>query len=163
MTAQDLMESMLHHLRNQFYDDTKTFAQQRRLLMVAITTPAAWLRARGVSLPARRQHEILMNIVTTIKHHGATGQIRFFSGYFLHTVQAHLKHQGERYYIEGRAARNHCENALGAIRGATATAPGDDDSKKLAEIHRLMKSGTPRARRPQRAKKPSAKAQQTLF
>lgn len=103
-----------------------------------------------------------MEIITGIKHHGKTGEIRFFSGYFLHAVQQHMKIQGERYYNEGKGARNQAEKALGAI-WAVAPAPEDQACDRLADLHALLKAGTPKTKVKKAACKAVAQSLPGLF
>lgn len=159
MPAETLMEDLLRHLRQQFYyGQTKPFQQQRKMLQEALTTPAAWLYARGVTLSEPRLREILMEIITGIKRHGDTGSIRFFAGYFLNCVQKHMKFNGDRYYQEGKAARNQVEKAMGAIT-AVPQAPVDNTCERLADLNRLVKAGAPKKRA---RKEPCRAVAQTL-
>jgi hypothetical protein len=139
----NLVNNYLHRLRNQFYaDDEKGFFQQRTTLKIAITTPANWLDERGVRIPERRHCEILDEIIKGIMHHGATGKIQYFCRYFLFAVQSHMKHQGDRYYEEGKSLRTITSTALEVLtkkqRARLADAE-DATTSRLSDLNRLMR------------------------
>jgi tRNA nucleotidyltransferase/poly(A) polymerase len=104
--AKAIIEDYLRVLRSQFYlDDDRRFFAQRYMLVQALAWPARAMREMGVWLPPERIRQILGEIIQEIKRHGATDQIRHFGAYFLHTVQAHVKHHRTAYYEEGKTAR----------------------------------------------------------
>ncbi|MDD5263017.1 MAG: hypothetical protein PHD76_14330 [Methylacidiphilales bacterium] len=147
MSAENLMETLLRHIRMQFYpDDPKRFFQEQRLLKLAITTPAVWLQERGVALSAHRLQAVLMDIITEIKRHGDTGAIKCFGAYLLHTVQQHMRYQGERYYNEGKAARNQVEKALSTLQACVDRPVENSSCQRLAELNQLLRAGRPRRR-----------------
>jgi hypothetical protein len=155
------MEHLLRRLREEFLPDYKAFQQQRRLLQIAIAHPAHYLKIRGVTIPARRLIEIHETIITGIRRHGDLAKIKFFGAYYLAIVQAHMRHQGERYYNEGKAARNAVERAMDALRAR----PVQDDAAchQLAELHDLLKAGAPKKPRRKPACKPTAPVVPDLF
>jgi hypothetical protein len=154
MTAPaEFIDQMLRMLRGQFYaDNAKGYFQQQNLLKKALTELASFLFSRGVSLPQDRYQAILMDIIQTIKRHGATDKIQFFGGYFLHSVQRHIVKHGHEYYAEGLTIRNAVENAMLGIQGAQKV-PRQEDStiERLAELNALLKAGA--NRRPRGSKK----------
>lgn len=146
MSAQRLDASLVRDLlgviHRQFYPDAeKELYQDRNFLLRAVTFPAKWLKQRGVALPEKEYRALLLTIFTTIKHHGATGQIRRFSAYFLHCVQEHMKHHGEEYYDRGKQIRGIIADVHLGVRKAKPTDPQLDDSTELlAAIHATIKS-----------------------
>jgi len=143
MADSDLVKNYLHRIRNQFYpDDEKGFFQQRTQLITAITTPARWLDERGVRVPERRLCEILDEVIVGIQRFGATGEIKFFCRYFLFAVQEHMKHQGERYYEEGKSLRAITNSALDTLTKKQRARLGDAEdatTSRLADLNRLMR------------------------
>lgn len=144
MADSDLVKNYLHRIRNQFYpDDEKGFFQQRTVLIDAITTPARWLDERHVRLPERRLCQILDDIIKGIQNFGATGEIKFFCRYFLFAVQEHMKHQGDRYYEEGKSLRFITDTALDNLtikqRAKLADAQ-DATTSRLADLNRLVRA-----------------------
>jgi len=151
----DFLDEMLRMLRGQFYpDNAKGYFQQQTLLKKALTELASFLFSRGVSLPQARYQAILMEIIQTIKRHGATAKIQFFGGYFLHAVQQHITHHGHKYYTEGLSIRNTLENTmLGIQKGRGSTPKEDSTVERLAELNALLKAGKRRSRFPKKTDK----------
>jgi len=167
MADSDLVKDTLHRLRKQFYpDDEKGFFQQRSMLVKAITTPAHWLDERGVKLPETRIRAILDEVIRGIMHYGATAEIKFFCRYFLFAVQEHMKHQGEKYYEEGKSLRfitdTAVENLTKKQRARMADAQ-DATTARLADLHRLYAETAVKKRAAAKAEKAAAKAQLDLF
>ena len=138
----DLITNYLHRIRRQFYpDDEKGFFQQRTVLIDALTTPARWLDERGVRIPERRLCEILDEILKGIMNFGATGEIQYFCRYFLYAVQQHMKHQGDRYYEEGKSLRAITNTALEVLTKKQRARLGDAHdatTSRLADLNRLL-------------------------
>lgn len=143
MADSTLVKNYLHRLRNQFYpDDEKGFYIQRSVLIDGITTPARWLDERNVRLPERRLCQILDEVIKGIQNFGATGQIKFFCRYFLHAVQLHMKHQGDRYYEEGKSLRFITDTALENLskkQRAKLDDAQDQTTSRLADLNRLVR------------------------
>jgi hypothetical protein len=155
MAAETLVKRFLYQIRTKFYpDNEKGFYQERSLLLRAITHPAHWLKDRGVSLPEAKLEAILNEILRGIMHHGDTGKIGYFSAYLLKAVQAHMKHQGDRYYDEAKALRNIAESALSELtKKQRDRRPDalDPVTAQLADLNQLL-----RATKPGRKKKPAS-------
>ena len=131
-------------------------------MLTAITTPAKYLADRGVSLSEARYRQILMDQITGIKQHGDTAKIKSFCGYFLHCIQKHMQIHGERYYNEGKVARNQVDKVLSRIQPGQAAPDQDNTTERLAELHAMLKSGMPR-RKKKSAGKVSTFKQGTLL
>jgi len=142
MPADSLVKNWLHRLKNQFYpDNAKDFYQQRSILITAITTPAHWLDERGVRLPEARIDAILTDILRGIMHHGDTAHIAYFCRYYLKAVQDHMKHQGDKYYEEGKSLRFIVDSALENLsKKQAAKLPDAQDrtTSELAALNRLV-------------------------
>lgn len=155
MADSDLVKNYLQRLRSQFYaDDEKGFYQQRPVLIDAITTPARWLDDRGVRLPERRLSDILDEIIKSIMHFGSTGKIEYFCRYFLYAVQQHMKHQGERYYDEGKSLRFITDTALENLSKKQRARLGDavdPTTSRLAELNRLVRQTAVRKKKAAKA------------
>lgn len=162
MAGENILEDYLGTLRKQFYpDDSKAFFQQKSMLITAITTPARWLDERGVKVPDRRHREILDTIIKGIMHHGATGKIQYFCRYFLHAVQEHMSHNGERYYEEGKSLRTIVDTTfthLTAKQRKRLPDAEDPTTTQLAALNRLVKSTRHKTK-----KQPASRAQMSLF
>lgn len=158
MTASELSEEMLRGVRSEFYAgiNAKTFFQERAELMKAITAPAAYLHKRGAMLPAASYRRILATVIDTIKAKGMNrAKIERFSVYFLHCVQTHMEHHGEKYYYAGKSfegrsiSPQHVKDVLGGALKNLSRQAADQTVPVLAEVHRTL---TARGR-VQRAKK----------
>ncbi|MEI6034491.1 MAG: hypothetical protein WCS65_09455 [Verrucomicrobiae bacterium] len=159
MADSDLVKTYLHRIRTQFYpDDEKGFFQQRSILLNAITTPARWLDERGVRIPERRLCQILDEILKGIMHHGATGKIQYFCRYFLFAVQEHMRHQGDRYYEEGKSLRAITNTAMEVLtkkQRARLSDAQDATTSRLADLNRLVRETAVKKRK--QAKAPAGK------
>jgi hypothetical protein len=142
MPADSLLKNWLHRLKNQFYpDNAKDFYQQRSVLITAITTPARWLDERGVRLPEKKLDAILTDILRGIMHHGDTSHIAYFCRYYLKVVQDHMKHQGDKYYEEGKSLRFIVDSTLENLsKKQAAKLPDAQDrtTSELAALNRLV-------------------------
>jgi hypothetical protein len=105
--VQRFVEEMLSRIRREFfrYATNKQFFQERPLLIQAITGPAKYMNERGVKAPASLYRRILQTVIDTIRQKGNRSKIQRFSVYFLHCVQEHMKHHGDEYYYQAKAAR----------------------------------------------------------
>jgi hypothetical protein len=92
--AARFVEEMLCLIRREFFakHEHKRFFQERPTLIQAITWPARWMNERGVKARPDVYRGILRTVIKTIRERGNVSQIRRFSVYFLHSVQAHIKH-----------------------------------------------------------------------
>ena len=158
MTADELTAAMLGELRREFYQakPAKLFYQDRSLLLKAIAAPAVYLNDRGAKAPGSRYQSILRLVIRTIKAKGDIGAIHSFGRYFLHAVQEHMRHQGDRYYEEAKAPRPLSTLVPGAVRKLTPDQAATV-TDALAQAHRALsvKSGRKKAGPPA--------AQHTLF
>jgi hypothetical protein len=140
--GKDLVAQLVTMLRDQFYFDRpkKAFFYDHSLLVDAVTYPAGWLFRKGMTreFPADRYREVLLSIVQDIKRH-ATGEIRHFGRYFLHAVQEHMKHQGDRYYEECKHVRDIVSDvALGAAQPPKKGMPRTDSTLEILAAARTL-------------------------
>jgi hypothetical protein len=158
-TPAEVVQFLMNFVRTSFYQDfqERWFPQQREVQKV-VTWPAAWLNSRGVTLPPERYKAILVEMVTTIKHHGETGSVKYWPRYLLHCFQEHFKHHGEDYYDEGKAIRTRLEGIVGLLQRSTE-ARRPDTVEALAQVHKALQTGK---RKPKPITTPT-KAQLNLF
>jgi hypothetical protein len=161
MSPSEFSEEMLRVVRCEFYqrpEDSKTFFQERSFLLRAITFPAAYLHKRGAMLPASNYRRILSTVIETIKAKGNRAKIERFSVYFLHCVQSHMEHHGEKYYYAGKSFEGRSispqlvKDVVGGALRTLRKGTSDQTVPILAEVHRAL---TVRGRI-QRAKKATA-------
>ena len=148
---QQILTDLLRCIRGQFCPDmpAKEWFQSQRFFIRILTYPAAWLNQRGVTLPPARYKVIILSIFDEVKHHGKTGEIRYFPGYLLKVVQEHFAHHGEEYYEEGKAIRSTAERALFSLTNLPRV---QDPVSSLAAAHAATVSAL-RAGRPSRSKR----------
>lgn len=139
MTPEQLTDHLLADIHARFYQgvSAKKWAQEKRILIQAITYPARYLNERGGKLPGRRYLEILKAILADIQRHCQAKTFQRLSVYILHCVQEHMRHQGDRYYQEAKDAKPAAAVAGRVIRKAQATV-GDHSTRILAETHKIL-------------------------
>lgn len=139
MTADDLTTHLLADIHARFYQGVtaKKWAQERSILVQAITYPARYINERGGKLPGRRYREILVAILADIQRHVQAKRINRLSIYILHCVQEHMRHQGDRYYQEAKDAKPAAQVAGNVIRKVRAAMP-DSTTRILAETHKVL-------------------------
>jgi hypothetical protein len=149
MTADEFAAEMLAELRKEFFARTpdKQFHQEKHLLLQAIAFPARYLNDRGASALPSKYRAILHEVITTIKKKGNRGQIRRFSVYFLHCVQEHMKHHGDDYYDDAKAARPVASLVNTAIRKLRAT-EAFRTTDALSQAHRTLATRAGRKKAP---------------
>ena len=99
-----LTDEMVAEVRRRLFREVpeREWWQGRQYVLKAITTPADYLYERGAALPASRYRDIIRGVIETIERHGDLRKIRRMAFYFLDCVQKHMRHQGDRYYEEGK-------------------------------------------------------------
>ncbi|MEK9754480.1 MAG: hypothetical protein VW338_14900 [Rhodospirillaceae bacterium] len=148
------MNTLLGVIRNQFYGDDRDrwFADQHFIRKNVVLWPATWFDERAVTIQPGRYKALLLEILTKIKHHGDTGNIRFLPGYLMKCVQDHFRHNGEAIYNEAKALRTKLDRALWAVQ-ANAKPVETLDVRLMAQAQRL--ATVPRKRkRPATRRKP---------
>ena len=140
----NIADDLLEQVRRMFYPPAraKEFFQDKRILLRVVSEPAAWLKFRGVKLPAKRHREIVSLVLTTIRREGKqVSKARRLSAYLLHCMQAHLSHHGEEYYYEGRRMRDVLADVLLGARPAHPNDPAPDDATDLlAAVNSTVRS-----------------------
>jgi hypothetical protein len=152
--AAALLEDYERRIRGSFFGDLpdKLWFAQRDDIARMIAWPVIYLRRRGVSLPPERIRQILDEIILTVKRHGNTGAVRWFSKYFETVVTSHMNHHGEDYYDEAKRLQSM------AFLTKMARPPSEQMSDDLARVAGLLQ-----ARRSGRKKaRPAAPAQGEL-
>lgn len=151
------MNDMLAVIHFRFFgsETPRRWAQEQGVIRQVITYPARYLEDRGVSLPEDRYRKLLVYILADIQRNIQNpAGIRRMSYYLLHSVQEHMKHQGDRYYELAKtpkAASSHTKEVLAGLEIAEPITPA------LAQAHAIL------AARTQRRCKPAAETQQDLF
>jgi hypothetical protein len=166
LTPETVVLGLVYAIRDQFYrDDQKQyFHSQLKDLKRVVTYPAKWFNDKAIFVPAERYQEIVLAVLMDIKRHGNTAAIQYWPRYLLTCVQSHFRVQGERYYNEGKAARDLLPRVLKDLpagTGGRAQAP-DAFTRDLATVHALLKSPGGRRKKPAPAE-PAAPVQKDLL
>jgi hypothetical protein len=137
------LDRLLAEICRTFYaaDLEGKFFRDRPMLQKAVTWPATWLRARGLTWTSDRYFKTLGELLKGIRRHGATGEVKYFPGYLLKCLQDHFAHNGDAYCDEGRRLRNSVNTALSSVRFADSpTTPSSSTVDILAAAHALLAS-----------------------
>ena len=143
----ELVGDLMWAIRHSFYGDLaeKQWVQDQEFIRRKVVCyPAGWLVSRGVTLPTERYKAIFMEVLTTIKHHGQTGVVKYWPGYLLHCLQMHFKCHGDEYYEEAKSVRAACDQAL--ARAESAGARRVDAIEVLAALKSVAGPGRSKAR-----------------
>jgi hypothetical protein len=162
LTPETVVLGLVYAIRDQFYrDDQKQyFHSQLKDLKRVVTYPAKWFNDKAIFVPAERYQEIVLAVLMDIKRHGNTAAIQYWPRYLLTCVQSHFRVQGERYYNEGKAARDLLPRVLKDLPAGTP--PPDTFTTQLATVHALLKSPGGRRKKPAPAE-PAAPVQKDLL
>jgi hypothetical protein len=142
----DFFQELLAKVRRDLYkgESDKTWFAQQKMIKKALLHPAACLHKHRVELPAARYQAILEDIINTIVRNGHLDRVGYMARYFLHCVQQHMLHHGDRYYAEGKAIRNRVDLVMSSVeraaRGADSTVP------ILAQADQLLHLGKRKAK-----------------
>jgi hypothetical protein len=112
---EEIVQDLMGVIRNSFYGDLppkRWFEDQGFIRRKVVCWPAGWLISKGVTLKPERYKEIVMGVITTIKHHGDTGGVKYWPGYLLHCLQMHFKCHGDEIYEEAKSLRTALEKTI---------------------------------------------------
>jgi len=141
----EIVADLMGAIRGSFYGDMEAkrwFQDQDFIRRKVVCWPAGWLISRGVTLKPERYKEIVMGVITTIKHHGDTGGVKYWPGYLLHCLQMHFKCHGDEIYEEAKSLRSALENVMvrvSLLQGAGKT--GYDPIEVLAMARKIGAPG----------------------
>lgn len=145
MDAEEQTKQLLDHIYHTFYGETnkRTFYRDRKMLLHAISLPAAWADERGVVIPADRYREIICGIISDIHTHGDPSRYQYLPRYLLKCVQDYLAHHGDVLYDALKHIRNRLQSIETILARATSPDPPDHDPQSqtqqvLAQTHRLI-------------------------
>lgn len=148
---QEVVWELLAVVRNQFCPEMGDGAwfQSLRMFKRVVCYPAAELARAGVSLPPERYRARLLEVLTSIKRHGDTGNVHYWPGYLLKCVKEHWAHHGEDWLQEGKSIRTRAEAVLLATGRAAERGTGPDMVEVLAATYAALSSpGAGRKKRP---------------
>lgn len=137
------VRQLLEEVRRQFYggQPTRDFYRDRRMLLYALTWPAAWLEARALTCSAARYHALLGERFVDIAVHGDPARYgAYFPAYLLKCLQDWFQHHGEGLYDELKHIRNALDQVLASARFAARVQHDARHTEILAATHRLIQA-----------------------
>jgi hypothetical protein len=152
--AREIVADLLGAIRGSFYGDLppkRWFEDMDFLSRKVVLWPAGWLSGKGVSLPASRYKQILLDIVRTAKLNGDTSAVKYWPAYLAKCVQSHFRIHGEEYYEEGKSARSILDGVLLRAGQALKTSGCSDPIMAMADAKRALEA-TRAHKRPKSAK-----------
>jgi hypothetical protein len=137
------VEGLLEEVRRRFYagQPVRDFHRDRRMLLYALTWPAAWLEGRALTCPAARYHALLAERLVDIAVHGDPARYgAYFPAYLLKCLQDWFQHHGEGLYDELKHIRNALDQVLASARFAARVQRDAQHTEILAATHRLLQA-----------------------
>lgn len=145
-------DALLESIKQRFYDGhpiQQHFHRDRRMLLHALTWPAAWLDQRALLMSHTRYESILRQRLNDIARHGdpATYQV-YFPRYLLKAIQDWFAWHGEDLYNELKHIRNRLLN-FDLLLLAIQTKPAPDVVTPMAQVHAILNERHCRKKRPE--------------
>jgi hypothetical protein len=149
-TMQRAVEGLLETIRSRFYpaagplDRTalRRFHRDRRLLLYALTWPAAWLERRALTCPPGRYRRLIDERLAAIAAHGDPARYApCFPRYLLKCLQDFFEHHGDELYEELKHIRNALDQVLANARLAQRVREDARQLDILVATHRLLHAG----------------------
>ena len=142
-TSTELRNALLEFIQTKFYPAPEhwlTFQKdQPRLLAWVVLWPAKWLDERGVTLPAARYQELIVNALLEGLRHGDTANIAYLPAWLGRVVQSHFNHQEEVIYAEAKSLAPTLEQTLAGLAAVAAAARQPDPVREMATAAGLLK------------------------
>ena len=149
-TMQRAIEELLETIHTRFYlaaspvDHTasRRFHRDRRLLLYALTWPAAWLKHRALICPPGRYRRLIDERLADIAAHGDPARYApCFARYLLTCLQDFFAHHGDELYEELKHVRNALDQVLANTRLAQRVREDARQRDVLVATHRLLQAG----------------------
>lgn len=141
-------EELLLAIRRRFYRHRPAdYQRDRRRLLHALTWPATWLEARGLTCAPPRYHTLIAERLQAIAAHGnPAAYSAYFPTYLLKCLQDWFEHHGDELYAELKHIRNALDQLLASARFAARVQCHARQLDLLVSTHRLLErrpSGPP--------------------
>jgi hypothetical protein len=137
------VEGLLEEVQRRFYagQPVRDFYRDRRMLLYALTWPAAWLEGRALTCSAARYHALLGERLVAIAVHGDPARhSAYFPAYLLKCLQDWFQHHGDELYDELKHIRNALDQVLASVPFATDVQRDAQHTEILAATHRLIQA-----------------------
>jgi hypothetical protein len=139
-TIEDLLESIRVH----FYAGHRPaqFHRDRRMLLYAVTRPAAWLEHRGLFCSPRRYRQLVQERLDAVRAYGDPRVwADYFPRYLLKCLQSFFARHGDDLYHELKHIRNALESLQRSLVFAQRAAEQSRQIEALAAAHRVLQAG----------------------
>jgi len=147
---QRVLEDLLETIRGRFYTASdpqeratlRRFHRDRRMLLYALTWPAAWLKRRGLTCPSGRYRRLIEERLAAIAAHGEPQRYQgFFPRYLLKCLQDHFERHGDELYDDLKHIRNALDQVFADARLAQRVREDARQIDILVATHRLLHAG----------------------
>ena len=134
-TTNELGE-VLRYIRKHIYQGNDgNYGRDRRMLLYALTWPAAWLDSQALRMHPKDYQRMLMDKLEQITRHGDPARYRvYFPKYLLKCLQDHCHHQHETLYRELKHASYSIEQILDHLQSSQP-----EHTTVLAQAHALLR------------------------
>lgn len=136
------LETLLGVIRLRFYVHRPTdYRRDRQRLLHAITWPATWLDARGLTCAPQRYQALVDERLQAIAAHGNPAAYgAYFPTYLLKCLQDFFDRHGDELYSELKHLRNALDQLLASARFAERVQRHARQLDVLVSTHRLIET-----------------------
>ena len=137
-------DALLRLVQRRFYPATtpearRHFYRDRRMLLYALSWPAAWLEQRGLTCSPTRYRALMAERLAAIAAHGDPARYGpYFPAYLLKCIQDWFRHHGDELYDELKHIRNALDHLLASVSFADDVRRDAQHIATLAAAHRLI-------------------------
>ena len=130
------LDSVLRYIGKHIYkDNTSAYARDQRMLLYALTWPAAWLDSQALRMHREDYQRMLMDKLKQIHAHGDSARYgAYFPRYLLKCLQDHCHRHHQTLYRELKHASYSIEEIVKNIQTST-----DNHTIVLAQAHALLR------------------------
>ena len=135
-------EELLIAIRLRFYvHQPADYHRHRQRLLYAVTWPATWLDARGLTCSPQRYQTLIEDRLLAIAAHGNPAAYgAYFPTYLLKCLQDFFDRHGDELYGELKHIRNALDQLLASARFAERVQRHARQLDLLVSTHRLIES-----------------------
>lgn len=130
------LDTVLRYIGKHIYEESsEAFQRDRRMLLYALTWPAAWLDSQALRMHSKDYQRMLMDKLAQITRHGDSERYRaYFPRYLLKCLQDHCHHHHENLYRELKHASYSIEHILDCLQSSQP-----EHTTVLAQAHALLR------------------------
>ena len=134
------LEELLGAIRLRFYVHRPAdYPRDRQRLLYALTWPATWLDARGLTCSPQRYQTLIEDRLHAIAAHGNPSAYgAYFPTYLLKCLQDFFDRYGDELYSELKHIRNALDQLLASARFAQRVQRHASQLDVLVSTHRLL-------------------------